>query len=459
MSKSTENPPFLDFQLRSRYSREYLDRYHDFHFRQTALSSKVRLRIKFLRFLEAHGILLILIKLTFSKTRSFKKRFILFYGLEGTQFNSMEKKSYQNLLEFLLEERFKLVGIEDSHILIEDKTRRNFAFTRFKNIDCCRNIELLMFSRLPSRRAKLDVIHLVIKRFLTTSPRRINSLANQNTLKSYLLTEPILLKSNLELLNYEFTTQSNLLQPPYSFFCSKVNPGLTRAMFWYSAHNSNLLSMEVPKEVSDNYLLENSYVDIHFVWSDDEKNRLSRSGQTSQVCGSIIFRPKKINSLINVPQIPCNRESHSLLIFDVTPRADANSSSIYTEENLVKFLKDILSACNEIGFNGNIDLKHKRVYARNNVRVTAYTDLVNTLVFENLISIIPENSDLYELSKNYCASISIPYTSTDLIMREHSVRSAYYWPIDPRNFSQSISPTNSIILKSSQELSNWLNLH
>jgi len=223
----------------------------------------------------------------------------------------MEKKSYQNLLDFLLEERFKLVGVEESHILIEDKTRKNFACIRFKNIECSRNIELLMFSRLPSRRAKLDVILLIITRFLTTSLRRVNSLANQNTLKSYLLTEPIFLKSNLKLLNYEFTTQSNLLQPPYSFFCSKVNPGLTRVMFWYSANNSNLLSIEVPREISDNYLLENSYVDIHFVWSEDEKNRLSRSGQTSQVCGSIIFRPKKINSLINIPQI--------LVIEKVTP--------------------------------------------------------------------------------------------------------------------------------------------
>ena len=189
------------------------------------------------------------------------------------------------------------------------------------------------------------------------------------------------------------------------------------------------------------------------------KKRLSRSGQASKVCGSIIFRPKKINSLINIPQLPCNRESHSLLIFDVTPRTDANSNSIYTEENLIKFLKDILNTCNEIRFNGNIDLKHKRVYAKNNARVTAYTDLVNTLVIENQISIIPEKSDLYQLSKGYCASISIPYTSTDLIMREHSVNSAYYWPIDSKDFSQAISPTNSIILKSSQDLKNWLKSH
>lgn len=91
----------------------------------------------------------------------------------------------------------------------------------------------------------------------------------------------------------------------------------------------------------------------------------------------------------------------------------------------MKFLKDVVSTCNEIRFNGNIHLKHKRVCVRNNVRVTAYTDLVNSLVFENLISIIPENSDLHKLSKGYCVSISIPYTSTHLIMTEHSVRSAY----------------------------------
>jgi hypothetical protein len=125
-----------------------------------------------------------------------------------------------------------------------------------------------MFIQLPSRRAKLDVILLIITRFPTTSSRLKDSLANQNTLKSYLLNEPIFLESNLELLNYEFTTQSNLLQPPYSFF-PKFNLGLTRVMFWYSANNSNLLSMEVSKEMSDSYLLENSYVDIHFVWSED----------------------------------------------------------------------------------------------------------------------------------------------------------------------------------------------
>ena len=221
MSNSTENPPFLEFQSRSRYSREYLRKYNLFHFGQTDPSNNIPLRTNVLRFLEVYGILLNLIKLNFSKTRSFNKRLILFYGLEGTQFNSKEKKSYQHLLEFLLEERFNLAGGEESHILIEDKTRKNFNFIRFRNIECNRNIELLMFSRLPSRRAKLDVILLIIKKFLTTSPRRVNSLADENTLKSYILTEPIFLKSNLELLIYEFTTQSNLLQPPIHSFVLK----------------------------------------------------------------------------------------------------------------------------------------------------------------------------------------------------------------------------------------------
>lgn len=169
-------------------------------------------------------------------------------------------------------------------------------------------------------------------------------------------------------------------------------------------------------------------VDEHWVWTEGYRKHLQSLFQEGpiHVVGPIVFYLPKISSQLI--------KERSVVIFDITPVYDEVSEKIgliknyYNTGNMLRFMGDIISACNELnsvrGFNLRILLKHKRGFNKHHDK--KYIDYCKSMSLAGTIKLIEHDENVYSLVQKSMVAISVPYTSTAYIACAVKTPSIFY---------------------------------
>ena len=201
---------------------------------------------------------------------------------------------------------------------------------------------------------------------------------------------------------------------------------IERVMLWYSV-NSFPIIYKSPKTSILSKNLENSLkhmaIDTHWVWTSEHKTYLMKMTNSDiLVMGSMVFYnpPKKLN----------RNKKYDIVIFDVAPQ---NSKSIFKDTIfsfpvVQEFIDDIIESVKLISQKLDKDIsiyiKHKRTFAP--THSSRYIGYISELAENHQLSVLPVDSDLYELIAASNIVIGFPFTSPVIIGQELKVPSIYY---------------------------------
>lgn len=240
------------------------------------------------------------------------------------------------------------------------------------------------------------------------------------------------------------TTQSQLLAPTIYF---RTELKARRIMFWYS-DNSRQISRRPLEELDYSYLSQ-TLIHEHFVWTESWSKTLAAYNPEAEIkaLGPVIFRKIEIPEKVALFK---SKPPKRILIFDVTPKKFASSYSIYSEENMRKFLSDIVDVTTHKIFPVFLILKPKRKYLNSDSAI--YLDELT--LHASKLSTLPWNCDIVEEILQSDLVICIPFTSPALISSYLGVPTVFYTPTS--NFDLGPSHENIPVLQGRDELETYL---
>ena len=453
----------------------YFSQYRDFlefrnkneHFRfghSLTKSNKFKNKlIEFLEFLIIFFLMLLTLGHSFKSNKQPNQGVILVYGIDQSQITT-DEEGLEKFRKFLIQDRFALKKVEDCRILVEIRDLRFLIPYSDKNIIIGSHMEILLLLQETSFSKKLWAICGVIFKVIQI-PFRPNIYWRYRLIIRQLLIGSVYQILAYDKVQYLVTTQSQMLLQPLPFHFQRLSSEPRRLMFWYSTNHGRVSSKGIPWKFDYDSKLIDMKIDLNFVWTNAEKTRLNQFGVSAQTVGSILFVPNPTNNTEidaidnSFVKTKCDRKIHNIIIFDITPRNDASEFMLYSANNMEIFMREIFEAIKEVKSETRIILKPKRNTSNSAWVDQQYTQFIEDCLRNNLVSIISPSTNLYEVSNSYCCSISIPFTSAGLVVKEFKKSACHFIPESLIGYLDVDFESGMELVVGIEKLKTWLRNH
>jgi polysaccharide biosynthesis PFTS motif protein len=411
------------------YISSYMQRLLNKKVNLTASSRIELMQIKLPFFKKIKIILIALILFLFYCTKIFRiapkknkireNKTVLFYSLTKDQI--FKDNSISKLHDFLVSKKFNIS--EKNEILIE--CRWILRSRMYSNLVVTFDIPLKIFTTKLSLKGQLKLLLVFFCKLTILVKSFNNSQYIYLVFKEYVFDENVYLAiANKNTINKIITTPTATQYQPISFEIPDF--AVERVMLWYSA-NSIPIKYKSRKTSIFEKNLENSLqrmaIDTHWVWTNEHKKYLKKMTNSAiLVRGSMIFYnpTKKLDS----------NKKYDVVIFDVTPQNSKSvfKDTIYSFPVAKEFIEDIIESVDlvsqKLDRNIGIYIKHKRNFAP--THSSKYIAYIDALAKNRQLSVLPLDSDLYEIIATSKIVIGFPFTSPVIIGQELKVPSIYY---------------------------------
>ena len=381
---------------------------------QVIFSKKEKFKIISICFI----LLLIYIVLIFKINYKNKNaKVILVYSLTKDQ--AYRDYSLKSLSDFLNSKRFLL----DPDAAVWVEIRKPILNKSYKNLHSTIDIPIKIYSNKFSLKEKLDTLFEICKRLI----KMLMLIKSNNypfvVLKDYVFDEVVYKKIKPVQLSKILTTQSQIAYQPIIFELEHMSG--KRVMLWYSCNSIPMpwRKLDLRRFELNNSVYSYMKIDEHWVWAKEHSKFLSKvSDKKILIKKSMMFYNPSLSNLKD--------KTIDVLIFDVTPSSNRNvaKNSIYNDENMIKFINEIINTCKVIAnrnrLNLNIYLKYKREYSKHNS--FKYINYIYSLEKRGLIKTLNQTENLYDLIKKSRVVIGVPFTSPVIIAHELKVPSVFY---------------------------------
>lgn len=199
---------------------------------------------------------------------------------------------------------------------------------------------------------------------------------------------------------------------------------------WYSQNNYPMVYADDPL-CAPIPNLRFIRADVQWVWTDSFKRFLEGLGSASEfrVVGPILWHlPGDSNS--SAPG------DFKIALFDVTPVDETTERQLglirnyYAEKNMVRFIRDVIEAAEEVGYAAGrkieVLLKHKRSHAA--IHATGYVKLVGEIADAGRIVLISPTMNLYDLIDGCDVVVVVPFSSPVYVAVVRDKAVAWYDP-------------------------------
>jgi polysaccharide biosynthesis PFTS motif protein len=356
-------------------------------------------------------------KLISLKKYSRNQNLTFIYSLTREQI--YRKTKLGSLYEFINSDRFDIN--KKSEIWVENKSIN--LKRKYKNLCVVFDIQLSLYSYHFDFINRLNILTCIYKnlfKFLRFVGKKD---ANFLIAKEYIFDNEVLNRVNPQKIDKIITTQSHLMFQPLIFEMKLLKS--KRFMLWYSSNSIPLeykrpksLRYEVPKMIY-RYM----EIDQHWVWNKEHSDYLTNIMKVkSRVKGPMLFYMPSVST-------PVTKEI-DVLVFDVTPtgNSEITQNSIYTCDDLKKFVTEIIDACSTLQakyrINVNVFLKPKRRYSVEHD--FNYINFLNDLDRTGRLKILRFDENLYDLVKVSKIVIGYPFVSPVVIGRVEKLASYFY---------------------------------
>ena len=360
--------------------------------------------------------------------------------------------------KFLNQKRFRHL-LKGRFVVIENRKKSPLKDSRFKNTIQTFDIYMYMYKGLPTYRAKLEALHLSICRLflVLTSKKRLYSFITIE----YVIQDPIWIVAKGFYGQVDaIATQSNLFKLPIIFYHSKCC-SINTNMLWYSA-NSIPLSLKDSKMTLDTSHLIQTNIKKHFVWNGFDASLVKKYNPDCEVeiCGSILFYTPAPRGYSKATGKKIN-----VIVFDVTPFSNLRTPTLYTDELVTSFLKDIFEVLNynKQYFDIGIKVKNKRIISNNQLKKSIYrVGQTYSSILEE-IKVMPEivylqsSLNLYDAIRDCDLVLGLPFTSPVFIGQELGIPSAFYIPEMYTDWKIPQSMSDLEVLKGKKQLQRFFN--
>jgi polysaccharide biosynthesis PFTS motif protein len=253
-----------------------------------------------------------------------------------------------------------------------------------------------------------------------------------SVIKEYVFDEVVYSTLDPKKIEKLITTQSHIAYQPLIFEYRNID--VNKIMIWYSSN-----SVPIPykndrlKRFSINpAVYTNMRINEHWVWTKEHKVYLSKISPAKVLV-------KKSLMLYEPEESKNTNKIYDVVIFDVTPHTNPEivSNSIYTADEMIKFIQDILSCVQLLNIKHNkiyrVYLKPKRQISKSHS--VKYLQFIKARVANKEIALIGPNHNLYDLIGNAKLVIGFPFTSPTIIGWELSTPSIFYCSSSLLNYS------------------------
>ena len=353
------------------------------------------------------------------KNKVKRNKIVLIYSLTKDQI--FRDNSIYKLYDFLVSE--KLNNTEKNKTLIE--CRGLFRSKRYSNLIVTLDIPLKIFTTEFSKKKQIKLILVFFHKLLILVKSFNNSQCVYIAFKEYIFDENVYLAiTSKNQIAKIITTPSNIHYQPISFEIRNFSE--ERLMIWYSANSIPIRYKPRKTSISEKNLdasLKHMAIDTHWVWTSEHKKYIMKMTNSNiLVKGSMVFYnpPRKLN----------RKKKYDIVIFDVTPYNSKGvfKDMIYSFPVKKEFIEDIIESVKLVSqkLDRDIDvyIKHKRSFG--STHSSDYIAYIAGLVQNNELSVLPLNSDLYELIAASKIVIGFPFTSPVIIGQELKIPSIYY---------------------------------
>ena len=411
------------------YISSYMQRLLNKKVNLTASSRIELMQIKLPFFKKIKIILIALILFLFYCTKIFRiapkknkireNKTVLIYSLTKDQI--FKDNSISKLHDFLVSKKFNIS--EKNEILIE--CRRILRSRMYSNLVVTFDIPLRIFTTKLSLKGQLKLLLVFFCKLTILVKSFNNSQYIYLVFREYVFDENVYFAiANKNTINKIITTPTAIQYQPISFEIPDF--AVERVMLWYST-NSIPIKYKSRKTSIFEKNLENSLqrmaIDTHWVWTNEHKKYLKKMTNSAiLVRGSMIFYnpTKKLDS----------NKKYDVVIFDVTPQNSKSvfKDTIYSFPVAKEFIDDIIESVDlvsqKLDRNIGIYIKHKRNFAP--THSSKYIAYIDVLAKNRQLSVLPLDSDLYEIIATSKIVIGFPFTSPVIIGQELKVPSIYY---------------------------------
>ena len=411
------------------YISSYMQRLLNKKVNLTASSRIELMQIKLPFFKKIKIILIALILFLFYCTKIFRiapkknkireNKTVLIYSLTKDQI--FKDNSISKLHDFLVSKKFNIS--EKNEILIE--CRWILRSRMYSNLVVTFDIPLKIFTTKLSLKGQLKLLLVFFCKLTILVKSFNNSQYIYLVFREYVFDENVYLAiANKNTINKIITTPTATQYQPISFEIPDF--AVERVMLWYST-NSIPIKYKSRKTSIFEKNLENSLqrmaIDTHWVWTNEHKKYLKKMTNSAiLVRGSMIFYnpTKKLDS----------NKKYDVVIFDVTPQNSKSvfKDTIYSFPVAKEFIEDIIESVDlvsqKLDRNIGIYIKHKRNFAP--THSSKYIAYIDVLAKNRQLSVLPLDSDLYEIIATSKIVIGFPFTSPVIIGQELKVPSIYY---------------------------------
>lgn len=364
-----------------------------------------------------------LLKLTikFNMTKKNNRKSTIFLGIP-TEVEDI------SLIEFINKD----VNHKSDYNIIQSGTNRHsqdLIFNRFPLLKACElHLDFFMLLILLLRHL-LYSFYSIVKIILNPSISLLHRDLPWVQLASFL--------NKKEFINEVIITNSLFLEQSL-WTNSLINKHFSLSMLWYSVNIPplywHIIDGVKKSEAHPGYSFLN--IDNSYSWFSEQdvffKERFFKPFN-SKVIGCFYFKSSTIFDFQKKDNDIC------ITLFDVTPInnqwcLDNNIPYLYYNENTMsKFVSDVLKIQKSFSIthpekNVRIFLKHKREYT--SIHDIKYIQFISSLISDQKITILPENTNLHQVVIQSDLTISIPFTSTAYISEKSGVPAIFY---DPNN--------------------------
>lgn len=323
------------------------------------------------------------------------------------------RRSAEDLSEFFLEER---IPIRKDTTIIVQNNKINLLPLKFKHLKLVFRTELFLISRMGLT-SRLSVLSSCLHNYVLMWQKGKMATALRLSYRQLLLEIPVstvAIRGNM--LDWVATTNSSYLKQ-HSIFYLASKTSLPSYMFWYSENSfPKLFGGEFG--MFDYEQFRDIAVKEHFVWTQEFANFLKKFSTSKITCvGSILFYPRRIDSNVT--------KDIDVLVFDVTPFANATKQDFYNYERCTRFLDSLLRFQQRLTSSKIVvAIKIKRTFSPlHDARYISKLNKCNT--DPNYWRLVNPNMNLYTLIAKSRLVVGIPFTSAVLIAKELGVPCCY----------------------------------